>query len=139
MPAHRFTLLSAAFVTLALMTSCQHAPIPPQQVVYDGGKHSLEFVVVPESSQMAGRFRHGSASATSSAEGFVTLQVQAVSSMWPLAYRFEWQGADGMMAMDPSANAWRRMEQDSGHPVVLTGTSTTRFPARATLRIRKDH
>lgn len=126
-------------LTMTLMTSCQHAPVPPQQVVYDGGKHSLEFIVVPESNQMAGRFRHGSASATSSAEGFVTLQVQAVSSMWPLAYRFEWQGADGMMAMDPSANAWRRMEQDSGHPVVLTGTSTARFPARATLRIRKDH
>jgi hypothetical protein len=139
MPAHRFTIRGAAFMTLTLMTSCQHPPIPPQQVVYDGGKHSLEFIVVPESSQMAGRFRHGSANATSSTEGFVTLQVQAVSSVWPLAYRFEWQGADGMVAMDPSANAWRRMEQDSGHPVVLTGTSTTRFPARASLRIRKDH
>lgn len=139
MSALRRTSLGAAFLMLALLTSCQHAPAPPQQVVYDAGKHSLEFLLVPESAQMAGRFRCGPASAASTPEGFVTLQVQAVSSQWPLAYRFEWQGADGMMATDPSSNAWRRMEQDSGHPVVLTGTSTTRFPARATLRIRKDH
>lgn len=130
----------AIALTLLGLGSCRNAPPPPQAQLIDlGSGRRMELWVMPESPAMARKISLGPPAVRVTPEGFVTLQLSAVSAIWPLAYRIDWQDAAGMTATDPSASAWRRLEQDSAHPVSIGATSTLRHPARATLRLRMHH
>ena len=114
-------------------------PPAQAQLIELGNGKRIEFWVVPESSTMAKKISLGAPSARVGAAGFVTLQLPIVSGLWPLSYRVDWQDASGMQASDPTASAWRRINQDSSHPVPIGATSTIANPVRATLRLRTDH
>jgi hypothetical protein len=139
MNASRILTLLLGLGLLVTTPSCRNAPPPQAQLIELGKGRQLEFWVVPESPAMAKKISLGTPSARVGAAGFVTLQLPIVSGLWPLSYRVDWQDASGMQATDPSASAWRRVNQDSSHPVPIGATSTIANPARATLRLRTDH
>jgi hypothetical protein len=132
--------LFAGIAAAALLSGCQSAPAPEvQRVVYDGGRRSLDLTIVADHPRLAKRWRNGRAVAINAADGWVTLQIHGVSGVGPVAYRWQWHAASGMTATNPATAAWRRLEAESGHPVVMSGTSSIPYPAQAVLQLRFDH
>lgn len=132
--------LLAGLGAICLLSGCQSAPAPEvQRLVYDGGRRSLDLTIVADHPTLAKRWRNGRAVATSTSDGWVTVQIHGVSGVGPVAYRWQWQSATGMTATNPATAAWRRLEAQGGHPVVMSGTSTLPYPAQAVLQLRFDH
>lgn len=132
--------LRAGIGAICLLVGCQAPPAPEvQRLLYDGGRHSLDLTIVADHPTLAKRWRNGRAVATSTSEGWVTVQIHGVSGAGPVGYRWQWHSASGMTATNPATAAWRRLEPQGGHPAVLAGTSTLPHPAQAVLQLRREH
>lgn len=119
--------------------SCQSPALPEvQRLTYNGGKRTLDLTIFADRPALSHAWRNGKATAVATADGWVTIQIQAASGLGPVAYRWRWHAVNGMAANDPTAGSWRRMEQDGGHSALVSGTSTIPYPAQAVLQLRQD-